>query len=338
MRRTHSHVRVLVVAAAREPAIASRRRPPPGPSRSRGDAPVGPREPCPCGSGRRYKNCHGDAGGAVLTLERRPFAGLPGEPEWVALREVVPAATFGATTRDGREVTVATVLPMAWPAMVRPDGSVLLGLQGKARSGDLSRELAATLEQALAAAPGSSIVPTGLPESGPRLQDLLTDDPIEVTVHPGFDFWLTGMGDVEEAAAALGGDVRASMERANAAVVPTARLTSVPAAYWCRMPERNHLRWVLPHDEDPALDALARLFVEDGLTLGEGTRYVGSFRAHGLLVPVWDLTPSVAADDLEEPVAALSGRIADAVAAGEPLDEEAQRARRALAGRQLTVR
>ncbi|MCW2819581.1 MAG: hypothetical protein JWR42_2368, partial [Marmoricola sp.] len=25
---------------------------------------VGPRQPCPCGSGRRYKACHGSADGA----------------------------------------------------------------------------------------------------------------------------------------------------------------------------------------------------------------------------------------------------------------------------------
>ena len=32
---------------------------------------VGPREPCPCGSGKRYKACHGKAGGVFVA---RPFA------------------------------------------------------------------------------------------------------------------------------------------------------------------------------------------------------------------------------------------------------------------------
>ena len=55
---------------------------------------VGGREPCPCGSGRRYKACHGRAAAeASTTLVRRPFAGLPGECDWVALREIVPSAT-----------------------------------------------------------------------------------------------------------------------------------------------------------------------------------------------------------------------------------------------------
>lgn len=268
-----------------------------------------------------------------MVLDRRPFAGLAGEPEWVALREIVPAATFEVRLADDpdRRVTVATVLPMAWPAMVRADGGVFLGLQVAARSGDVSRDLAAALEEALAAPPGSSVTPTGLPAPGRRLQDLLADDPVDVTVHEGFDFWLEGADGVDD-------EVRASLERANSAVVPTARLSSVTAAYWCRMPERNHLRWVLPYDEEPVLDALARLFVADGLSLGEHTRYIGSFRAHGLVVPVWDLTSAVGADDLEEPATRFAERVGDAVSEHRPLTDDEQRARRALAGRQVTIR
>jgi len=62
---------------------------------------VGGREPCPCGSGRRYKACHGRAARTPLAV-RRPFAGLAGECDWVALREVVPAATAPLRLRDGR--------------------------------------------------------------------------------------------------------------------------------------------------------------------------------------------------------------------------------------------
>ena len=47
---------------------------------SDGEIPVvGAREPCPCGSGRRYKACHGRAAAhAVTELVQRPFEGLPG--------------------------------------------------------------------------------------------------------------------------------------------------------------------------------------------------------------------------------------------------------------------
>jgi len=260
----------------------------------------------------------------------RPFEGLPGETDWVALREVVPAGTAPLALKDGTAVTLATVLPMAWPGMVRADGKRYLGLQVASRSGDASRDLAAVLEEVVAAAPGSSVVPTALPGPGLRLQDLLTDAPLEVTVHDGFDFWVEGADDPD-------GEVAASMERANASVVPTSRLTSVQSAYWCRMRERGHLRWVLPHDEEPLLDALARMSVDGGLGLGEGTRFVGSFRAHGLLVPVWDLPLEAGADEVEEPAVAWGGRL-EAALAETGLSPEARRARQGLVNRQLTLR
>ena len=61
---------------------------------------VGPREPCPCGSGRRYKACHGRAAkAAAVQFVPRPFEGLPSEGDWVALREFVPAGLAGLTLR-----------------------------------------------------------------------------------------------------------------------------------------------------------------------------------------------------------------------------------------------
>ena len=267
----------------------------------------------------------------------RPFQGRVDETEWVALREIVPAATAPLRLRDhpDRDVTLSTVLPLAWPALVRADSKIFLGLQVQSRSGDVSRDLGLALEQALVAAPGTSVVPTGLPGPGARLQDLLADDPIEVTVHEGFDYWVEGAADPT-------GEVAASMERANASVVPTARLTGVSSAYWCRMREKSHLRWVLPHDEEPLLDAMARLAAADpatgGLGLGPNTRYVGSFRAHGLLVPVWDLPLAYEVADLEQPAADLRGRLDEALATDRPLTGEQRRARAGLLSRQLTLR
>ena len=293
---------------------------------------VGAREPCPCGSGKRYKSCHGRAGEG-RRLVPRPFEGRADETEWVALREIVPAATSPLRLRDGSERTVVlwTVLPLAWPALVRSDGTILLGLQVQSRSGDISRDLAAALALALEAEPGSPVVPAGLPGPGPRLQDLLTDDPLQVTLHDGFDDWIA-------AAADLDGQVAASMERANASVIPTARLTSVTSAYWCRMGARTHLRWVLPEQEEPLLDALARLAVTGQLGLGPDSRYVGSFRAHGLLVPVWDLPGEREAAELEEPAAALRSRLDEALATPRSLDPEERRARAGLLSRQVTLR
>ena len=37
---------------------------------------VGPRQPCPCGSGKRYKACHGAEDGGAEVYVGRPFEGL----------------------------------------------------------------------------------------------------------------------------------------------------------------------------------------------------------------------------------------------------------------------
>jgi hypothetical protein len=261
----------------------------------------------------------------------RPFAGRADETEWVALREIVPAATAPLRLKASDvPVTLSTVLPLHWPGMVTRGGQRFLGLQVGSRSGDASRDLAYVLDQLLDAEPGSSVQPTGLPGQGPRLQDLLDEAPLEVTVHDGFEYWLEGEQDRTE-------EMSASMERANASVVPTAKVAGVTSAYWCRMKERSHLRWVLPDDEEPLLDALARLSVSSGLSLGPETRFVGSFRAHGLLVPVWDLPAATEAPELAEPVAAFRTRLDEALA-GPPLTDEQRRARAGLLNRQLTLR
>ena len=67
------------------------------------------------------------------------------------------------------------------------------------------------------------------------------------------------------------------------------QLAAAPAAYWCRFPEQAHVRWVLPQDEEIALAALARLRGRRRAHARGETKFAGMFRAHGLLVPVWDL-------------------------------------------------
>ncbi len=300
---------------------------------------VGPREPCPCGSGRRYKGCHGKAAArAADAVVLRPFAGLPGEADWVALREIVPAATAELVlTGDyaGRTATLSTVLPMAWPAMVRLDGSTFLGLQVQGSSSDISRDLGSALVAALDSPKGTLIGAAQIAAGGPRLQDVLdTSAPLVVVVHDGFDYWIDGVEEADQSDP----EVAESMERANATVVPTVRLVSVEAAYWAGMNERATLRWVLPEDEEPLLDALARMHVAGTLSLGDGTRFIGTFRAHGLLVPVWDLPSDQRADDVEDPASAFRERLDEALAVTTPLTGAERHARSGLQTRQLTIR
>ncbi|HEY3529866.1 MAG TPA: DUF5926 family protein [Nocardioides sp.] len=288
---------------------------------------VGPREPCPCGSGKRYKACHGSTGGVFVS---RPFAGLAAERDLVALREFVPSATAPLTVGD-RTVLLGSLLPMAAPAMVRDSGEVWLAMQVRHAFGDPSRDLGAVLEKAIAADEAGIVGLVDPPGPGARLQDLVADEPIEVTVHDGFEWWL---GDVEERDQAMAD----ALEQANGAVAPTARLSSVEAAYWVDAGSKEHLRWVLPQDENALLDALARLHAAGEDSIADGSKLVGMFRAHGLLTPVWDLPPGTGAAVLEEPVAAFEGRLVEALDAGGDLCAEERAARSMLANHQVTLR
>ena len=292
---------------------------------------MNPKAPCPCGSGRRYKHCHGSGYAPPVS---RPFEGLPGEADWVALRELVPAATATLRTTEGREVTLASVLPGGTPALVRANGEILLGVQMQASSDDVSRDIGTALAAALEAParrPGRP-GPRRRTPPGPGCRSCWTSPrPLEVTVHDTFAFWLEG---TDPGPAALAG-----LEHANEAILPTVRLAGLDAAYWVRPSnERAHLRWVRPEAEEPLLDALARLSAAEQLTLGEGTRYAGAFRALGLVVPVWDLPADVPAEDWIGPATEFQTRLETALASSEPLTSDERRARAGLLSRQVTLR
>jgi Family of unknown function (DUF5926)/SEC-C motif len=288
---------------------------------------IGPREPCPCGSGKRYKACHGSAGGVFVA---RPFAGLTAERDLVALREFVPSATAPLHVGD-RTVLLGTLLPGAAPAMVRDSGEVWLGLHVRHAFGDPSRDLAAVLEAALVAGEPGVVGLVDPPGPGPRLQDVVVDEHLEVSVHDGFGWWLADVEQEDETATA-------ALEQANSAVAPTDRLTTVEAAYWTHVGSKEHLRWVMPHDEAPLLDALARLRSRGDDGLGEESKLVGMFRAHGLVVPVWDLPVGTGAEALEEPASAFLGRLEEALEESGDLSAEERAARADLANHQVTLR
>jgi len=270
----------------------------------------------------------------------RPFEGLTGETDWVAIRDVVPAATATVTFAGGvvaadrpQTATVATVLPLTWSGLRRADGAVMVALQSGSTTGDASRDIAQVLLTTASADPGMPLPSAPLATaSTPRLQEVLDPAaPFEVTVHEGFDFWVPETGDLDEAA-------KESLEQASAAAVPTTKLEAAPSAYWCRVGERTYLRWVLPHHEDAATDALARLHAGSATSLGDGTRLLGAFRACGLLVPVWDLDPALGAEAYEEAVAQMAVRLDESLALEGALSAEERRARSGLLSRQVTLR
>jgi Family of unknown function (DUF5926)/SEC-C motif len=304
-----------------------------------------PRQPCPCGSGKRYKACHGAGDGGADVIVLRPFEGLAAECELVAMREFVPSGSAplplspaGTELAAGRTALIASVLPGAAAALVRPDGSVLVGMQTQTRSGDLSGDLGRALRWGLTAEPGEMLPVSGTALGGSpvRLPELLADEPLDITVHRDFSWWLPAD------APAPTPEMAAALEHANNVIMPVHPVSGagVRGAYWVDAGGKAHLRWVRPEPEERLIAALSRLAAAEQLELGEGSRFVGSFRAHGLLVPVWDLDREMHAKEWVAPAEAFAVRLRstlDGLDAAPSTDAE-RRARDAIAGRLVTLR
>lgn len=274
---------------------------------------------------------------AASTAVARPFEGLAAECDLIALREFVPSATAPLPVTSGeRAVTVATVLPGAVAALVRDEDTPtgFVGLQVQVQSPDLGADLAAAATWATTAAPGESLTSANPTSGGPRLADVVDPNAaLDITVYQDFNWWIPeGVTPAPE--------VAATVEQANSVIMPSARLEAdgVVAAWWVDAGEKAHLRWVRPEDEDALMLALARVHASGGLHLGEGSRYAGSFRAHGLLVPVFDLDPEKHAQEWAAATAELGDRLAQALAVDAPLTSDERRARDGLRGRQITLR
>jgi uncharacterized protein DUF5926 len=153
-------------------------------------------------------------------------------------------------------------------------------------------------------------------------------------MHSDFAWWI--FGDEPPT-----GEAAAALKHANDAIMPTEPVTGtgVEVAYWVDAGEKAHLRWVRQEPEEQLLAALARLAAREELDLGAGSRFAGSFRAHGVLVPVWDLDREQHAREWVAPAESFAERLTHALdSLATPLTDPERRALRALHSRQLTLR
>ena len=270
---------------------------------------------------------------ARIPFVARPFEGLAAEEDFVAFMQIVPAGRI--TVRliqeyGGTEVDLVTLLPDLAQAFRRADGRILVALQTVTKSGDSSRDVAAALLSALELEPGSGLAMTGLPEPGPRLQDILdsTFTPV-VEVKETFDFWLT---DAEAAS----DEAAHALAEAKEDIAPTLPVPGVEHAYWCQLNGKEFVRWVRGENEDAFFNAFARLHGAGSSDLN-GQRFLGAFRACGLAIPVWELEPGTTAQDLTAPMQEMATRLDEALAVTGPLDAAARRAKAGIISRQVNL-
>lgn len=265
----------------------------------------------------------------------RPFAGIKAELELVAMREIIPAglARVSTTKEYGKqEFSLVTLLPDGVPALRRADGELLVAVQSAMSSGDASLDLAYAIELALEIEPGQVLTLDTLPPAnGVRLQEIIDwSQPFELEVRETFDFWL---GTQELTAE----QEEAALERLRAETVPSAQVEGVQGAYWCQM-NKAFVRWCRSEDENLVLDGLARLQAKRALQVGEDTKFVGAFRALGILVPVWELPDGLDLAILSKSMQSFAPKIEAAIADTQPLSDEERRAKAGIVSRQVTLR
>ncbi len=268
---------------------------------------------------------------ASVAFVERPFEGLAAEPDLVAMREILPLATFPVTTSEeygSANVVLTTMLPSMAGALRRADGVLLVATQTVMSSGDASRDIAARIIDGLDLRNGEALHVSDLPEPGPRLQDVVASFG-ELELHEIPTFWMT-----EEDAAKP--ENKQALEDSRSQLIPTKAVDGVNGAFWCRM-SREFVRWVRSEPRDAVLDGLARLRASDDFSF-DGSRFVGAFRALGLIIPVWELPRGAEADELTEPMAQFAPKLDAAISSSTPLTPEEKRARAGIVSRQVTLR
>lgn len=270
---------------------------------------------------------------ARVQFVERPFEGLPFEAELVAMSEIIPAATLPVRTTEehgAEEILLVTMLPQMVGAIRRADGKLLVAAQTVMSSGDASTDIADRILWGLELESGETFNQTEQPEPGSRLQDILDlSFESKLTLEEDFGFWI----DEEEAAKP---DVAQAISQTKDQIIPTAQVEGVEGAYWTRM-QREFVRWVRTEDEDAILNALARLQTRRELTF-DGARFVGAFRALGLLIPVFELEAGTEAAELAKPMAEFNKALTAEIASTEVLTPEERRAKAGIVSRQVTLR
>lgn len=268
-----------------------------------------------------------------IQFVERPFEGLAFETELVAMREILPAATLKVRTNSeygNEELLIVSMLPQMVGAVRRSDGVLLVAMQTVMNSGDLSLDVADRIIQGLELQPSETFNQVDEPQSGVRLQDVLDlDFAAEFTLEEDLAFWV-GADELEDP------QTKQAIAQTKDQLITTKEIAGVKGAYWTKM-QRLFLRWVRPEAQDEVLNAIARLQNNRELHFGDA-RFVGAFRALGLLIPVFELADGVEADDLAAPLAEFAQKLDAAIADETPLNPEERRAKAGIISRQVTLR
>lgn len=270
---------------------------------------------------------------AKIAFVARPFEGMKHEADFVALRELLPAASLTLKTNKeygSREFELVSLLPANAAAFVREDGRLLVASQTVANSPDISHDLAASVLAGLEAEPGNTVT-VDFRQPGPRLQDILDESfQSELQIHKDFSFWFNPDEELDD-------QTKQALSQTAEEIVPATVIPGVDNMFHFRM-NHDYVRWVCLEEVAELENALARLQGGQQLKLGEGSRFLGIFRALGVLVPVFEVPDGTDAEALTEPAQSLIKAIAKALKEDKPLTDAERRAKAGILSRQVSLR
>ena len=277
---------------------------------------------------------------AALEKDPRPFAGLAAEADLVALQEFAPSAIARLKVHGfDRDVYVATVLPGAAAALIRDEefgGDAFVALQVQSHSHNPGRDLAFALNWVKNNEPGASLKSTVADGTEPALSELVEADArLNIEVYRDFSWWIPDGAETNT-------QVAQSMQAANESVIESHLVgeSITGTAFWANADgSKAYIRWVRPAAEESALlNALARVAARDELNLGEGTKFAGVFRTHGLIAPVFDLDPQVPFDSYESELTRVDRALAEEISNDARLDAGERKQLENIKSRQVTLR
>lgn len=277
---------------------------------------------------------------AALEKDPRPFGGFAAEASLVAMQEFVPSATAKLSLKGfDKDVYVSTVLPGASAALIRDEefgGEAFVGLQVQSHTHNPGRDLAYALNWVKNNKPGSTLESTAADGTEPALSELLEESAeLDINVYQDFAWWMPEGAQITP-------QVAQSMQMANDSVIESHQVGNdiEGIAFWANAGGgKAHIRWVRPNDDENAfLNALARVAARGELNLGEGTKFAGVFRTHGLIAPVFDLKPEVAHDSYEVELARVDKALAEEIKNDANLTADERKQLENIKSRQVTLR
>lgn len=277
---------------------------------------------------------------AKLEKDPRPFAGFACEAELIALQEFVPSG-YAKVEIAGidRTVWLCSVLPGASAAMIRDEqygGDAFVALQVQAHGVNPHHDLAYALNWVKEHSAGESLVSTAADGNQPELTELLPHDTtLDIQLEQDFSWWMPEGAPMPE-------QVAQSMQMANDSVIETHAIDADAqgALWWSDTGSgKAHIRWVRPVDnENDFLNALARVAARGDLHVGEDTKFAGVFRTHGVIAPVFDVTPEPAADTYREQLERVNQALEEEISNDAQLSADERKQLQNIKSRQVTIR